>query len=64
MVFTIFDQYGIIGARYKGGTVIPHNLEKRGGGRNDIDGSVDASYFVVLGCLWCSQFDTKEITIP
>ena len=40
------------------------NLEKRGGDRNDTDRSADASYIVVLGCLWCPQFDTKEITIP
>ena len=57
-VFTIFDQHGIIGARYKGGTVIPLTSK-----RGEVAGMTLTEVLMLLTLLSSVVFGVLNLTL-
>ena len=58
MVFTIFDQHGIIGARYEGGTVIPPTSK-----RGEVAGMTLTEVLMLLTLLSSVVFGVLNLTL-
>ena len=58
MVFTIFDQHGIIGARYKGDTVIPLTSK-----RGEVAGMTLTEVLMLLTLLSSVVFGVLNLTL-